>query len=431
MDQPRRTKQFRLVRGLAPLGHRDYLLYLIGNGSSSIGSQAEIVAAAWLLYHLTNSPVLLGVGGLFSALPIFLLVPYAGTMADRVSPRRLLAATQTTAFLNSLALGFLVALGWVQAWHVYLQVLLQASVSAFDVTARQALFPRLIPRDKLDQAVTMNFTVVRIAMFSGPWIGGMTIAEFGLAVPFFFNAASYLAMLVAVITIREPARNPKLDATRSVRQDLFQGWAFVRQSEVIFTLLLFAGLWGILSTNTTVLTIYARDVLDVGPKGLGLLLSSGAAGQLAGSLVLVCYGEVRRKGPLLFGIAALYTLATIAFSFSRLLALSAALLIVSGMAHAIFSATRHTILQRVAPDTMRGRVMGTHLIVTRGVSPLSQTVSGVMVDLLGPTGALLGAALALGGATAGVAVCSPALRAFGSIHASAGGAFGAGKSDPP
>lgn len=431
MDQPRRPKKPRLPRGLAPLGYRDYLLYLVGNGISFIGSQAEMVAAAWLLYHLTNSPVLLGFSGLFSALPIFLLVPYAGTIADRVSPRRLLVATQAAALLNSLVLGLLVALGWVRPWHVYLQVLLQASVSAFDVTARQALFPRLVPRVELDQSVTLNFTVVRIAMLSGPWIGGMMIAEFSLSVPFFVNAASYLAMLVAVIVIREPAPNPTAVSRRPMRQDLFQGWTFVRQSEVIFTLLVFAALWGILSTNTTVLTIYARDVLEVGPKGLGLLLSSSAAGQLTGSLALVCFGEVHRKGPLLFAIGALHSTAMVVFSFSRLPALSAALLIVSGIAQAIFSATRHTILQRVAPDTMRGRVMGTHLIVTRGVSPLSQTVSGLMVDLLGPTGALLGAAVALGGVTAGAAVCSPGLRAFGSIPKPAGGASDAGKSDLP
>ena len=409
----------RFPKGFAPLRHRDYALYLLGNGCSSLGSQAEIVATAWILYQLTNSPILLGLNGLFHALPIFVLVPFAGTMADRLPPRRLLIVSQSFAVLNSLVLGILVVMGWVQPWHIYLQGLLQASVATFDVTARQTLFPRLIPRDHLDKAVTLNFTMVRIAMFSGPGIGGTMIATFGSATPFFFNAASFLLMLVAMVAIREPSANKALGSHRSVRTDLLQGLAFVRQSQVISSLLLFAALWGLLSHNTAVLTIFARDVLTVGPQGLGLLLSSAAVGQLTGSIALVFYGDIRRKGYLFFGTGAVYTLAMIAFAFSRLFLLSAGLLVVSGIVHAAFSATRHTILQRASPDEMRGRVMGTHLMVTRGASPLSQTLTGLMVKLLGPTGALVAASVALGCVTAAVATRSAALRRFAGTEESA------------
>jgi MFS family permease len=117
-----------------------------------------MVGRVWLLYRLTDSPLLLGLNGLFQALPTLVLIPLAGTIADRVPQRRLLIALQAVALANSLALGLLVVAGWVQPWHVYLQALVQATIATFDVTARQALFPRLVPRAEMDQAVTLNFT---------------------------------------------------------------------------------------------------------------------------------------------------------------------------------------------------------------------------------------------------------------------------------
>jgi predicted MFS family arabinose efflux permease len=388
------------AHGLAPLRRPDYFKYLVGNGVSAAGSQAEIVAASWLLYQLTDSPLLLGLGGLFQALPIFLLVPYAGTMADRCSPRRILIAAQCLGAANSLALGLLTAAGWVEPWHVYLQALLQAGGAAFDVTARQALFPRLVPRQELDQAVALNFAAVRVAMLSGPSAGGWIAAYWGSAPVFFLNAASYLAMLAAVLAIREPQADRSSSTERPAREEMLRGFVFVARSPALATLLLLASLWGLLSYNPALLTIFARDVLDAGPRGLGILMSSGAIGQLAGSLALVGWGAARSRKNLLLGMGVLYTTAMAAFSFSRFFYLSAALVAVAAVAHAVFSATRHTILQRAAPDSMRGRVMGIHLLVTRGASPLSQMLSGVLVHWLGPAAALLTATLLVGGATA-------------------------------
>lgn len=399
-------------RGLAPLRYRDYALYLGGNGVSFVGGQAETVASPWLLYLLTGSPILLGLVGLFHALPIFLFVPLAGTLADRLSPRRLLIVAQCIAVANSSVLGALVVTSLVEPWHIYLQALVSSTVAAFDTTARQALFPRLVPRDQLDQAVNLNFTVSRIAMLSGPTVGGVLLAGVHFAAPYFFNAASFLVMLTAMVAIREPRAAEPAARRRTVGQDLFAGISFMRRSELISAIMVFAALWAILSHNTTLLTVFAADVLEVGPEGLGFLLSAGAAGQLAGSVGLVGYGAVRRKGLLLLAFGGVYTAAMIAFAFSRLYIASAALLLISGIAVAVFSATRHTILQRASPDDMRGRVMGAHLLVTRGLNPVSQTVTGVLVDLLGPPTALLAATIALGAVTAAVAAGSPTLRGY-------------------
>jgi MFS family permease len=402
----------RLPPGLAPLRSRDYTLYLLGNGGSSVGGQAEIVANPWLLYQLTASPFLLGLNGFFLALPIFLMVPVAGAIADRVSARRLLIVVQSLGLLNSAALGALVATGLIQPWHIWVQGLISGTLGAFDVTARQALFPRLIPRADLDQAVSLNFTVVRVAMFSGPTIGGLLLAGVGSAIPYFFNAGTFLLMLGAMLAIHEPAEDAAARKRGTVAGDVFAGLGFMRRSEVISAIMIFAALWGILSHNPTILTIFAKDVLEVGPEGLGLLLSAVAVGQLAGSIGLIAMGDVRRKGVLLLGMGALYCVSVLVFAFSPWFVLSAVVLALSGIAIAVFSATRHVLLQHSSPDDMRGRIMGAHLMVTRGMSPLSQTVSGALVALLGPLVGLLAMTLALAAVTVGVAVRSPQLRTF-------------------
>lgn len=407
-----------LPRGLGPLGYPDYALYLVGNGTSVIGSQAQTVAVPWLLYQLTGSPILLGLAGLFHAAPTFLLVPIAGTLADRLAPRRILVLAQLISFVTALALGVLVLFEAVHPLHIYAVAFIQAAVGAFDVTARQALFPRLVPRSQLDHAVNLNFAQSRVGMSSGPAIGGLLIAGFGPAVPILFNAASFLFMLVAMLIVHDPGEGVKRAHGDSVGADLFAGLRFMARSEVISAVMIFAALWAVLSHNVTIVTIFAEDVLHAGPQGLGLLLSAANLGQLAGSLALVAYGEVRQKGLLLCGLSALYVVAMAGFALSSWLILSAVLLFGAGVSHAVFSATRHAMLQRASPDDLRGRVMGTHLLVTRGLGPVSQTVAGLGVAVLGPIGAVLVSAAGVAVVTIGVMARSPALRRFGTEVAS-------------
>lgn len=375
------------------------------------------MASAWVLYQITGSPVLLGLHGLFLALPTFIFVPIAGAVADRLQARRVLLVTQVASLVNALVLGLLVGAGWVQPWHIYLQGFLQAFVNAFDVTARQAFFPRLIPREQLEQAVALNFSVVRGGMLAGPAIGGILIAEVGAASAYYLNAATYLFLLVAVLVIRVEPFSAPTRVKQSLRGDVLQGFTFVRQSPALSSLLLFAAVWAVLSYNPALLTIFASDVLQVGPEGLGLLLSAAAIGQLGGSIGLVLYGEVRQKSQVLLGITCVYAIAMLAFAFSRVLLLSAALLIAAGAANAIFAALRHAMLQRASPEHMRGRVMGTHILVTRGATPLSQFVSGGFVWLFGAPLALILLTVGLTGAGLKVLSGESSLRAVPSDDA--------------
>ena len=191
----------RLPGGLAPLGYRNYLLFWTGFVASNAGKWIEQTGAVWIAYELTGNAFLLGLLGVTRAVPTILLTPFAGVIADRVDQRKLLFATQSAAMAASLALGVLVATGHVQLWELYLQVGVQAAINAVDAVARQSLFPRLIPRDHLVEAVTLQSMAARASNLVGPAIGGFAIAGLGEAAPFFLNAASFLALMGALALV--------------------------------------------------------------------------------------------------------------------------------------------------------------------------------------------------------------------------------------
>src|SRR5712691_10932595 len=168
------------------------------------GTWIELTATTWLLYQLTDSPLLLGLGGLFRAAPIFALALIGGTVADRVERRRLLLITQSSSVVTSLVLGALVVSGQVTFWHIYVINLLNATIAAFDAPGRQAMFPTLVPRGQLQNAITLNSVLFRTSTLVGPAVAGLLIARVGTAAPFFVNAVSYFAIIAALLAMRIP-----------------------------------------------------------------------------------------------------------------------------------------------------------------------------------------------------------------------------------
>src|SRR5262245_37040311 len=179
------------IRGnLAPFGYRNYALYWIGLATTRFGKAIEDLGAVWLVYVLTDSPALLGVLGFARAVPAIAVGPIAGVAADRFDQRRMLFVTQSLGLIASLSLGLLILSGRVEVWHVYSQVAIQSAIDSFDGAARQALFPRLIQRSHLSEAVTLSAAAGRISTLVGPVVGGVAIATAGVAAPFLINAAT-------------------------------------------------------------------------------------------------------------------------------------------------------------------------------------------------------------------------------------------------
>ncbi len=397
--------------GLAPLGHRNYALYWVGQLVSMSGTWIELTATSWLLYQLTDSPFLLGLNGVFRAAPIFAFALIGGTVADRVEQRRLLLITQSASVVTSAVLGALVVTGHVVFWHVYVVSLLNATIAAFDAPGRQSLFPTLVPRGQLQNAITLNAMLFQAGQLVGPAVAGLLIARVSIAAPFFANAISYFAIIGALLAMRIPpiaSRGPR----GSIRAELVGGLRYVRASAVLPLLLAIEATLSTFGHNQALMTIFARDVLGAGAEGLGLLLSSIGAGAIAGMVLLIVVGDVRRKGAFMLFSGSLYALTLLVFAWSRSFPLSVAVLAVLGFADATWGTMRNAIAQIAAGDAYRGRVMSLIVIVSRGLTSASQVETGVATALLGAPGAATIGALAIGGALAAAATWAKALRNF-------------------
>jgi MFS family permease len=384
----------KLPRGLTALRERNYVLYLAGQFTSQLGNWAEQTAVAWILYELTNSPLLLGLSGLARAAPMIALTLLGGAVADRVQRRALLLLTESAMLLVSLAVGLLALGGALQFWHLYVLSFISGALSAFSVPARQAMFAGLVPRSAMQSAVSLNAVAVRSGALIGPSLGGVALAYGGYALPFFVNAATFLGMLAALGAMRLPPREPEAGASPSgLWEGMTHGLGFVWRSPLLKVALGLEIVSGLFGHNVTLITIIARDVVATGPEGLGLLLSALGAGALVSMVVMVAL-EVKRHLQLILAAGTAYTVLLAAFALSPWLGLSMTLLFVLGAADGAWAVTRNTLAQLLVPDELRGRVMSVVVLATRGSAPLGRLQAGFLAGLVGaPAAVLLGAAV--------------------------------------
>jgi MFS family permease len=402
----------RFLPGLAPLVHRNYALYWVGQLVSMSGTWIELTATTWLLYQLTDSPFLLGLGGVFRGAPIFAFALIGGAVADRVERRRLLLITQSSSVVTSLVLGALVVTGQVAFWHIYLINLVNATIAAFDAPGRQSLFPTLVPRGQMQNAITLNSMLFRTSNLVGPAVAGVLIARVGVAAPFFVNAASYFAIIFGLLAMRIPRVISGPLPRGSIREDLVGGLRYVRASTILPLILGIEATLSIFGHNQALVTIFARDILGAGAEGLGVLLSAIGAGAIAGMVLLVVVGDVRRKGLFMIFAGVAYAVALLVFAWSRSFELSVAVLVLLGFADATWGTMRNAIAQLAAADAYRGRVMSLIVIVSRGLTNASQVQTGVITALVGAPGAATIGALAVGAVVVTVAARAERLRHF-------------------
>lgn len=388
----------RLPRGVAALGERNYLLYFIGHFTSQLGTWVEMTAVSWILYELTDSALLLGIGGLFRAAPVILLALLGGAVADRVPKRGLLMCTELSMLVLSLLMGVLAVTGYLEYWHIYILSLATGTLNAFSVPARQALFPSLVPADGVQSAVTLNTVAVRSAAFIGPAIAGLALAYSGYAAPFFINAVSFIGMIAALRAMRFPAGvEGQVAVHPSLWRGMTEGVGFVWRSQTLKALLALEILAGLFGHNSALITIIARDTLGVGPQGLGVLLSALGAGALLGMAVMLVF-HPQQWGRVILMAGTLYTVLFAAFGLSPFLLLSMAMLFALGAADGIWGVTRNTVAQLVVPNAFRGRIMSVVTLVTRGSTPLGHLLSGAIASVIGgPATAVLGAVVIGGG----------------------------------
>jgi MFS family permease len=381
-----------LFPGLRPLRHRNFALYWSGLTVSVVGDWMETTTTAWLLYDITRSPVLLGVGGGLRAAAILVCGPIGGALADRVPRRRVLFLTQSAFALISLVLGLLVVSGRVEVWHIYVFNALNGAIGSFDAPARRSLFPNLVPRSEMQNAVMLNAAIFRLGRLVGPALAGVIIALFGPAVAYFVNVASYAAILVALAAMR--VVEPALRGSGPLLRAAIQGLRYSLDRPLLRSVLLLESAHSLFGVNTALLTIIASDVLHSGPEGLGLLLSSQAIGALVGTVFLVMSGDLEHKGRAMMISGTAYCVMYAALAFATNFQIAAVLVAATGITDAIWTTMRNTIFQLQTEEAYRGRAMGTILLAGRGFTQAAQLETGVTVSFGGPGFAMLsGAAL--------------------------------------
>jgi MFS family permease len=385
----------RLPVGLAALRERNFVLYVVGQFTSRLGDWIELTAVSWILYELTNSPLLLGLSGVFRALPVIVLGLFGGAIADRVPRRPLLMFTESTMLIASLIVGLLALSGGLQFWHLYILNVVSGTLSAFSVPARQALFAGLVPRTAIPSAVTLNSLAVRSGGLVGPTIGGLALVVGGYSLPFFLNAASFLGIIFALMAMRLPQAVEDTAPRRSLRHGMTEGLSFVWRHAPLRVVLGFELVSGLFGHNSTLITIIARDILGTGPEGLGFLLSALGAGALLG-MVLMLTLKVERNARLILTMGGAYAALWAATALSPWLSLSAVLFFALGTTDGMWGVARNTMAQLLVPDALRGRVMSVVMLVTRGGSQLGTIEGGLLVGAIGASAAVLTSAAIIG-----------------------------------
>jgi MFS family permease len=374
---------------LSAFQSRNYRLYFSGQGLSLIGTWMTQVATVWLVYHLTQSPLLLGLVGFANQLPNFLLVPLGGVLVDRWDRHRILLITQTLSMLQSLALAVLTLTGMIQFWHILGLGLLQGLINAIDAPTRQAFVPDIAHRpENLANAIALNSSMVTGAKLVGPAIGGLIVASVGVGYCFLIDACSYLAVLASLLAMRfEPKllnySQPPLQLTL-IWQNLKTGIVYAFGDPPIRTILLLVATVSFMSLSpTVVLPIFAAKTLQGNAHTLGLLMAASGVGALMGAISLSLRQGIRGLGRLIAIATVLGGGGMIAFSFSRTLWFSVLCLVVIGFGNLLQLASSNTLLQSLVEPDKRGRVMSFYLMAFLGMASFGNLFTGSLINLIG------------------------------------------------
>ncbi|PWC37928.1 MFS transporter [Azospirillum sp. TSO35-2] len=387
--------------------HRAFALFWFARVCSMLALQMQVVAVGWQVYAMTDSPLDLGLVGLFQFLPTLALVLFAGHVVDNNDRKRVLFGALSTELIAIAALFLLTMAGWLSPTAIFAIVALIGAAKAFEGPANQAILSATVPVEDLPNAVAWQSSGVQVAQISGPALGGLLYIAGPAAV--YGVSTAMLALSVVLIAACRP--RPVTMTRRAMSwSSLLAGAAFIRSRPEILgaiSLDLFAVLLG---GATALLPVYARDVLHVGPWGLGLLRSAPALGALAMAMIITRWGVQRHAGRWMLVAVAGFGAATIAFGLSADPLLSFLALLVVGATDQVSMFVRQTLIQLSTPDTMRGRVGAVTSLFIGASNQLGEFESGSVAALLGAVPAVvLGGVGAIG--LAGLwALLFPALR---------------------
>jgi MFS family permease len=379
------------------LRHRNFQLFFGGQLISLIGTWMQTVAQSWLVYRLTGSGLKLGAVGFASQIPVFLIAPLGGIVADRSNRRYVVIATQTASMLLALVLAALTLLHYVKVWQVFVLAALLGVVNAFDIPGRQSFLVDMVGKEDLMNAIALNSSMFNGARVIGPAVAGILVARLGEGWCFFANGVSYIAVIVGLLLmhVQAPAR---ISAQASPWEHLVEGFQFVSRTAPIRALLMLLGVVSVTGMPYVVLMpIFADKILhsggqefasligshDLGAVRLGILMGAAGVGALLGALTLAVRSGVKGLGTWVTVCCAGFGVSLMLFAFSKSFWISVLLLLPVGYFIMLQMASSNTLIQVMVPDALRGRVMALYSMMFMGMAPLGALLAGALSDRLG------------------------------------------------
>lgn len=369
---------------------RNYRLYWFGQLISISGTWMQTTAQAWVVYSLTNSPLALGTVTALQFLPITLLTLFGGVIADRAPKRKLVIVTQTAALIQATIFGVLVATNSIQVWHMYLLAAVQGIINAIDQPVRQAFAAELVSSEDRPNAIALNSMLFNAARIVGPAIAGVLIARTGAAPALFINAASFLAVIIAMIFM-DPAQffiKAIKRAPEPAMQQLADGLRYARRTPAVLIVLILVGFIGTFGYNfSVVIPLLAGFVLKTDAAGFGLLSAALGVGSLLGAISTAVTRRIT-IGRLIAGAAG-FSIFFALMAINSDLRLALLLLAATGFCGVVFSTNGSSLVQITVPDHLRGRVTSLYFLLFAGSTPIGASFIGTLSSTLGVSEALL------------------------------------------
>ena len=380
----------RAVRRIAAaLLYRDFRVLWLGSCASSIGTWMQSLAENWLVFSLTGSALFLGLAAFVQQLPMLLFTLIGGVVADRHDRRRTLLGSQYVQLTSAFTLAALVYFGVVKIWHILALSFLTGCAQAFGGPASQALIPSLVSPKDLTNAIALNAIQFNVARVVGPLLAGVTLVAFkgwgmpepaALSACFGLNGLSFLVVIVALRSLR--VKHSPVTPVRRVSEDLHLGLSYVRGERALFALVILGAATSFFGFPLlTLLPLLAKNVFGEGVERYSELMAFSGAGAVAGALIIAWLGTFKHMGVTTLFVQLAFGGLVVALAASRSLWLTHALLFLTGAGLVFMLSAGMSLVQMIAPDEMRGRVMSIYMLAFRGGMPLGSLASGYVASL--------------------------------------------------
>ena len=373
----------------AALHNRRYFALWLGLLISIAGSQMQISALFWHIRILTGEPQPLALGGIGLAriLPVVIFSFLGGPVADTLNRRRILFVTQSAMALVALVLALLTFTGQITIWYIYLLTAIQATAVAFDGPARQAMIPNIVSPEDLPSAFSMSSIAMNAGSIIGPALSGIVIVALGQGYTYFFNAISFLAVIIALVSIGPVLQDSKKSGVHL--SAAMEGIRFIISKPIILSTMLMDFVATFFASANTMMPIVAKDILHVGEIGYGWLSSAQAIGSVAAGLVVSQIPKLRKQGPIFLIALVIFGSTTVLFGATSAFTIAMLALILMGAADAVSTIIRNTIRQLNTPDHIRGRMTAVNQIFFQGGPQLGEVESGIVASLFGVPAAII------------------------------------------